>query len=55
MLGLSAAGRRLETRTGGTIEAVMQAVLAKLPRREVRFARQVLSALARGLSEKGQE
>jgi DNA-binding MarR family transcriptional regulator len=52
MLGLSAAGRRLETRTGGTIEAVMQAVLAKLPRREVRFTREVLSALAGGLSEK---
>jgi DNA-binding MarR family transcriptional regulator len=51
VLGLSAAGRRLEVATAGSIESVMDEVFAKLPRHKVRFAREVLAALARGLEE----
>ncbi|HUL79517.1 MAG TPA: MarR family transcriptional regulator [Vicinamibacteria bacterium] len=52
ILGLSAGGRRLETSTGTTIESVMHAVLVKLPRQKIRVTREVLTALAGGLSEK---
>ena len=51
VLGLSPAGRRLDVMTAGTIESVMHEVLAKLPRQKVRFTREVLAALARGLEE----
>ena len=51
VLGLSAAGRRLDVMTAGTIESVMHEVLAKLPRHKVRFTREVLAALARRLEE----
>ncbi len=51
VLRLSAAGRRLDVMTAGTIESVMRRVLAKLPRHKVRSTREVLNALARGLSE----
>jgi MarR family transcriptional regulator, organic hydroperoxide resistance regulator len=51
VLGLSAVGRRLDVRAAGTIESLTRGVLAKLPRRKVRFTREVLAALARGLSE----
>jgi DNA-binding MarR family transcriptional regulator len=54
VLGLSAAGRRLDVVAAGTIESAMRQVLAKLPRHRVRVTRGVLSALARGLREDAQ-
>jgi DNA-binding MarR family transcriptional regulator len=48
---LSAAGRRLDVMAAGTIESAMHEILAKLPRRKVRFTREVLADLARGLEE----
>jgi DNA-binding MarR family transcriptional regulator len=46
VLGLSAAGRRLDVATAGTVEAAMTDVLASLPRRRVLAAREALLALA---------
>ena len=46
LLGLSAAGRRSDVETVGTIEAVMKAALGTLPPAKVRAARAVLRALA---------
>lgn len=48
VLGLSAAGRRLDVTTGGTIESVMDQVLDRLPRRKLQVARAVLGAIAEG-------
>ena len=46
LLGLSAAGRRSDVETVGTIEAVMKAALGTLPPAKIRAARAVLRALA---------
>jgi DNA-binding MarR family transcriptional regulator len=51
MLGLSAAGRRLNVSTPGTIESVMREVLRKLPRRKMEVTREVLAAIATALAE----
>jgi len=50
-LGLTAAGRRLDVATAGTIESELDAVLSTLPPRTIGAARDVLQALARRLSE----
>jgi DNA-binding MarR family transcriptional regulator len=52
VLGLSAAGPRLDVATAGTVEAAMTDVLASLPRRRVLAAREALLALARRLNRK---
>jgi DNA-binding MarR family transcriptional regulator len=52
MLGLSAAGRRLDVMTPGTIEAVMRDVLGRFPRRKLDAAREVLAAIADALGER---
>jgi MarR family transcriptional regulator, organic hydroperoxide resistance regulator len=49
VLGLSAAGRRLDVEASGTIESLMKATLAPLPRNQVLAARGVLLALAERL------
>jgi DNA-binding MarR family transcriptional regulator len=51
MLGLSAAGRRLDVVTPGTIEAVMGDVLGRLPRRKLDATREVLTAIADALGQ----
>jgi DNA-binding MarR family transcriptional regulator len=51
MLGLSAAGRRLNVSTPGTIESVMREVLGKLPRRKIEMTREVLATIATALAE----
>jgi DNA-binding MarR family transcriptional regulator len=48
VLDLSAAGRRLDVETAGTIESVTKGVLGELPRRQLVAARGVLLALANG-------
>jgi MarR family transcriptional regulator, organic hydroperoxide resistance regulator len=50
VLGLSAAGRSIDVEASGTIETVMNAVLATLPRREILAARRVMLALAERLN-----
>ena len=50
VLGLSAAGRRLDVEASGTIESLMKAALAPLPRNQVQAARGVLLALAERLN-----
>ena len=54
MLGLTAAGRRLDVVAPGTIEAVMRDVLEKLPRRKLDATREVLAAIAGALGEESQ-
>jgi DNA-binding MarR family transcriptional regulator len=49
---LSAAGRRLDVHTAGTIESDLEIVLRTLPPRTIAAARQVLQALAAGLLKK---
>jgi len=51
VLGLSVAGRRIDVDTTGTIESVVRAALAHRPRREIRAARVLLSALAAHLND----
>jgi DNA-binding MarR family transcriptional regulator len=48
VLELSAAGRRLDVETAGTIESVTKGILGELPRRQLVAARGVLLALANG-------
>lgn len=50
-LGLTAAGRRLDVATAGTIESELDTVLSTLPPRTIGAARAVLQALAGRLSE----
>lgn len=50
VLGLSAAGRRLDVATPGTVESAMTDVLASLPRRRILAAREALLALAARLN-----
>jgi MarR family transcriptional regulator, organic hydroperoxide resistance regulator len=50
-LGLTAAGRRLDVATSGTIESELNAVLSTMPKRTIGAAREVLQALAGRLSE----
>jgi len=52
VLGLSAAGRRLDVAAAGTVESVMGDVLGSLPRKRLLAAREVLLALARRLNRK---
>jgi DNA-binding MarR family transcriptional regulator len=52
VLGLSAAGRRLDVATAGTVESAMTDVLAILPRKRLLAARETLLALARRLNGK---
>lgn len=47
----SAAGRRLDVVTPGTIEAVMREVLGRLPQRKLDATREVLAAIAAALVE----
>lgn len=49
VLGLSAAGRRLDVMADGTIESAMHRVLGRVPPRRLRVTRGVLSAIAEGL------
>ena len=49
--GLSAAGRRLDVATAGTIESELAAVLSTLPARTIGAARDVLRAIATRLQE----
>ena len=51
MLSPSAAGRRLDVVTPGTIEAVMREVLRRLPQRKLDATREVLAAIAAALVE----
>jgi trehalose 6-phosphate phosphatase len=46
LLGLSAAGRRVDVETSGTIEAAMESALGTLPRAKIETARAVLQGLA---------
>jgi DNA-binding MarR family transcriptional regulator len=48
-LALSAAGRRVDVETSGTIEAELDAMLKAVPRRKTRAAQDVLRALAERL------
>jgi DNA-binding MarR family transcriptional regulator len=48
-LGLTEAGRRLDTETEGTVEAAVDRTLAGLPRPSIDGARAVLETLAREL------
>ncbi len=49
VLDLSAAGRRLDVETAGTVESVTKGILGDLPRKQVAAARGVLLALSDGL------
>lgn len=53
ILGLTAAGRRLDVAAAGTIESIVRAVVAERPARDVRGAREVLSTLASRLARGG--
>jgi MarR family transcriptional regulator, organic hydroperoxide resistance regulator len=50
VLRLTAAGRRLNVPTSGTVEALLRKTLAAVPRDEQRAARAVLERLAQGLA-----
>jgi DNA-binding MarR family transcriptional regulator len=51
VLGLSAAGRRLDVVPDGTVESVMRHALGGLPRRKLRVTRDVLASLAERLAD----
>jgi MarR family transcriptional regulator, organic hydroperoxide resistance regulator len=51
LLVLSAAGRQLDVMSSGTIEAVMRAILRRVPRRNLEVTREVLGSIAHGLQE----
>ncbi|HVO12637.1 MAG TPA: MarR family transcriptional regulator [Vicinamibacteria bacterium] len=51
VLGLSAAGRRLDVVTAGTIESAMRDLLRALPPRKLEVTREVLTAIAVGLDQ----
>jgi DNA-binding MarR family transcriptional regulator len=50
VLGLSAAGRRLDVMADGTIESAMHRVLGRVPPRRLQVTRGVLGAIAEGLA-----
>jgi DNA-binding MarR family transcriptional regulator len=52
VLRLTAAGRRVDVLTSGTIESAMGDVLRKVPRRRLEVAREVLGLIADGLQER---
>ncbi len=51
VLGLSAAGRRLDVVRAGTVESVLQRLFQAFPRRSLRSARAVLTSLADRLAD----
>lgn len=52
VLRLTAAGRRVDVLTSGTIESAMGGLLRKIPRRRLEAAREVLGVIADGLQER---
>ena len=52
VLRLTAAGRRVDVLTSGTIESAMGDLLRRVPRRRLEVAREVLGVIADGLQER---